>query len=90
MSLRRERQIHVFTARMPVDEYEALRSYAFFAGRSVNEVVVAAIRDFLTTHATDDLLDAMVEEKRTTFRRTLERLGDSDRQQAGAGEEVAQ
>ena len=65
---------------MPVDEYDALRSYAFFAERSVNEVVVAAIREYLAGHATDEQLDAMVGQMRNKLGRTLHRLerGEAD------------
>ena len=70
----RARTLHVFTARMPVDEYEALRSYAFFAGQSANEVVVSAIREYLKRHATDEQLNALVARTRTQLRRTMDRL----------------
>lgn len=82
MPSRGERALHVFTARMAVDEYEALRSYAFFAGQSVNEVVVSAIREYLRSHATDEQLDALVARTRTQLSRTLDRLEGTEARSA--------
>lgn len=69
-------EVHVFTARMPEDEYEGLRAFAFLSQRSVNEVVLTAIRSYLREQAPDDRLDAMVEEMKARFRATLDDLGD--------------
>jgi hypothetical protein len=70
------RDIHVFTARMPVDEYEGLKAFAFLSQVSINEVVLTAIRSYLREQAPDDRLDAMVEEMKARLRRTTERRDD--------------
>ena len=56
--------LHVFTARMPVSEYEGLRAFAFFTQTSINEVVLAAIRSHLQEQITEDRLNALVERMR--------------------------
>lgn len=66
--------VHVFTTRMPKDEYEVLRAYAFFINSPINDVVLRALRRYLAEHANDPELDAMIEQQRTQFRQTVERL----------------
>jgi len=68
--------IHVFTARMPVDEYDALRAYAHFTRRPINDVVLAAIRAYLGEKGRAEELDAAVERMKEQFRATLDNLGD--------------
>ena len=71
-----EPRIHVFTTRMPADEYEVLKSYAFFVGSSINDVLLRAVRTYLRARAADAQLDAMVEEARRRFQETVERMPD--------------
>lgn len=73
-----KRDLHTFTARLAVEEYEALRSYAFFANTSINAVVVRAIRELLMREGTEKRVDRMVGEARAKFRRTVEGLGGLD------------
>lgn len=68
--------LHVFTTRMVVDEYKGLKAFAFLSQRSINEVIVTAIRSYLREHAPDDQLDAMIEEMKRRFRTTLDDIGD--------------
>lgn len=70
-------KLHVFTARMPVEEYEALRQASALLGTSVNATVRQAVHVYLKEQVGDEKFDALVEEARERFRRTLERLGDS-------------
>jgi NRPS condensation-like uncharacterized protein len=39
--------VHVFTARIPLEDYERLRLYAFTARLSINDVVLTAVRTLL-------------------------------------------
>lgn len=61
---------------MPADEYEVLKSYAFFVGSSINDVLLRAVRTYLRARAADAQLDAMVEEARRRFQETVERMPD--------------
>lgn len=66
--------LHVFTARMPIEEYEALRSYAFFANVSINEVVVRAIRELLRRDGREEAVNTLVEQARSKLRATLDEM----------------
>jgi len=66
--------IHVFTARMPMREYEALKSYSFYARRSINDIVLEALRDWLREHATEEHLEQLLTDARERFRATVEEL----------------
>jgi len=57
-------RIHVFTTRMPADEYETLKAYAFFANTSVNDLVLRTVRSFLREATTDPRFKAMVQARR--------------------------
>lgn len=74
MSAADDARIHVFTTRMPADEYEVLRSLAFYRNSSINDVVLKALRLYLAEHAADTELEGMVEEARRRFRSTVERM----------------
>ena len=76
MTRRKSSGVHVFTARMDKDEYEAVQAFAFFNQVSVNEFVLRAIRKYLTRHTTDTELDLMIEQRREAIRTTRERLGE--------------
>jgi NRPS condensation-like uncharacterized protein len=69
-------KVHVFTARMPVHEYEALRAYAHFTRQPINNIVLTAVRSHLREQMAEDRLNTMVEQMRATLRETFEGLGD--------------
>ncbi|HEX2040727.1 MAG TPA: hypothetical protein VHF47_13465 [Acidimicrobiales bacterium] len=68
--------IHVFTARMPVGEYEALKAFAYFTRRPINDVVLTAVRSYLRQQVAEDHLNEMVEQLRATLHETFEALGE--------------
>ncbi len=68
--------LHVFTARLAVEEYEALRSYAFLSNVSINEVVVRAIRELLRREGKEEAVNTLVEQARSKLRATVDNLGD--------------
>jgi hypothetical protein len=70
-------KLHVFTARLPMEEYETLRQVSALLGLSVNETVRRAVLAFLKDEVGDEKFDMLVEQARDRFRRTLERLGDA-------------
>jgi hypothetical protein len=67
--------MHTTTVRFPEDDYEALKTYAFIANTSVNEVLHRVVRSFLREHATAEALDAMIKRQRAQFRRTVDGMG---------------
>lgn len=74
MPTRADTRMHVFTARMPVEEYEALRAYASLAQSSVNDVMQRAVRAYLRAHSGDEEIEVMVARTRRRLRATVERL----------------
>lgn len=68
--------VHVFTARMPMREYEALKAYSFYARRSINDIVLEALRTWLREHATAEHLEQLLAEARDRVRATVEELGE--------------
>lgn len=66
-------EVRAFTARLPAEEYEALKALAFFRGTTMSLLLVQAVRALLAEAAGDDV-DAMVDRTRVRFRETLDRL----------------
>lgn len=62
--------------RMPDDEHEALRTYAFVTDRTVNDVVRHAVREFITGEGRREEIDAIVQRIRKARRGALDKLRD--------------
>jgi hypothetical protein len=56
------------TMRLPLDEYEALRAYAFVSKQSVNDVVRRAIRQLLATEGASGETYAMFDAAKGQYR----------------------
>lgn len=67
---------HLFSARLPHDEYEALKAYAFFSRRSMNDVVIRAIRAYLTEASREQEIDTMVDAARRRLRQQAKRWNE--------------
>lgn len=63
------------TVRLPEDEHNALRLYAFLTKTSLNETVLTAVREFLATKS-DELTDMAIDRFRTDYRVALDKLAD--------------
>jgi hypothetical protein len=63
------------TLRIPEDEHNTLRLYAFLSGTSLNEAVVAAVREFLRSRE-NELFEKGIERLRTQYRVALDKLAD--------------
>jgi hypothetical protein len=63
------------TLRLSDDEAEALRLRAELEGRSMQEVVRQAVREYVESHSRSDLLDRVLDEELPRFAEALERLG---------------
>lgn len=63
------------TVRLSPDEQEALAAYADRSGVSQNEVMRAALRDFVQRQSHDELLEQVMDAELPRFAEALERLG---------------
>jgi hypothetical protein len=73
----KERELQAFTLRMPADEYEALRTYVFATGaKSINDVIVRAVREYLTGPGRREEVDALFKATQRKFRVALDKLAD--------------
>ena len=63
------------TLRLTDEETEALRRRAEREQRSMQEVVRQAVRDYIETRSTRELLDEVLDEQLPRYAEALERLG---------------
>lgn len=63
------------TLRLADDEADALRAQAAREGRSMQEVVRTAVRQYIETTSTRELLDRVLDEELPRYTEALERLG---------------
>lgn len=64
------------TLRLPDEEHEALRIYAFLTKTSVNETVTRAVRQFLATNGRNEEFEAALDRFRREYRIALDKLAD--------------
>lgn len=69
-------ETQVVTVRMPREEHEALKIYAFHSGSSINEVVLRAVRNYLATEGRSDQFDKLLKKARVQYRVALDKLKD--------------
>lgn len=63
-----------FPLRLPVDDYNALKAYAHFCNRSMNEVIAQAVHEFLAGEARQEQMEAMVTKAQSDYRDTFDKL----------------
>jgi predicted transcriptional regulator len=63
------------TVRLSQEEQEALATYADRSGVSQNEVMRAALRDFVQRQSHSELLEQVMDSELPPFAEALERLG---------------
>lgn len=63
------------TVRLSPEEQEALATYADRSGLSQNEVMRAALRDFVQRQSHAELLEQVMDSELPPFAEALERLG---------------
>ena len=61
--------------RLSGTEYDALKAYAVFTGQSMNEVLRAALKDYLVAHA-DEQFEAILGKARSDYRAALDKLAE--------------
>jgi plasmid stability protein len=64
-----------FALRLPAEEHEALRVMAAVTGKSMNELVVRAVREFMAGAGRRDEFEAAVSQVTTRYRTVLDKLG---------------
>lgn len=64
------------TVRLPEDEHEALRAYAFAVDGSMNDVVRRAVQEFLADPGRAEQVDALLDQARGRYRVALDELAD--------------
>ena len=63
------------TLRLTAEEVNALRRRARFEGRSMQELVRQAVREYVENHSRAGLLEAALDEEVPRFAEALDRLG---------------
>jgi hypothetical protein len=66
--------IKEFTVRMSADDHRALRVFASLTERSMNDIVVSAVREYLTGAGRQEALDAAVLRVQSDYREALDKL----------------
>jgi predicted transcriptional regulator len=64
------------TLRLSDEQTEALRKRAEVEGRSMQQVVLAAVDDYLARHSADEDVRRLGAESRQRWRTVLDRLGE--------------
>lgn len=64
------------TLRLTDDQTEALRQRAEFEGRSMQQIVLAAVDEYLARHAAEEEVLRLGAKSRERWRNVLDRLGE--------------
>ena len=64
------------TIRLPRDEYEAVRTYAFVTKKTINEVVRMAVLDYLAGSGRQKQMDAIIARIQKSRRVALDKLAE--------------
>ena len=67
---------NVLTVRLPAELHDELRTYKFFTGRSINDVAVELIRDFLNGQGREEIARGMTARTREMYGVALDKLAD--------------
>lgn len=69
-------EVQVVTLRIPHDEHDAIKAVAALAGRSVNQVLRDAVREYLTGPKRTEEFEQLVGAAQDQFRVALDKLKD--------------
>ena len=69
-----ERNVKQLPLRLPEDDYQALKAYAFFTGKSMNGLVTQAVQEYLAGPGRREQFEAMMKKARADYRVTLDKL----------------
>jgi hypothetical protein len=71
-----ETEVKGFLVRMPIQEHQSLRIMSATTGHSMNDLVVRAVRDFLTGVGRDEEFEAASAKVGARYRTVLDKLGN--------------
>jgi hypothetical protein len=66
----------VLTVRLPADLHEQLRAYKYFTGRSINDLAVDLIRDYLAGPGRSEINRGMTERTKAMYGDALTKLAE--------------
>jgi hypothetical protein len=69
-------RIKQLPVRMPEDLYNALKGAAFYTDRSMNEIMVTALTEYLRASLRSDAVGAIVQRAQEDYRVVLDKLAD--------------
>jgi predicted HicB family RNase H-like nuclease len=69
-------EINAMSVRMPQEVHEGLRTFSQLCGKSMNDIAVQALREYLTVHGRDVEVDRLMHEALDRHRVTLDKLAD--------------
>ncbi|MEX2586989.1 MAG: Arc family DNA-binding protein [Actinomycetota bacterium] len=69
-------ETQAFRLRMPQDLYDAVKGAAFYTDRSMNGLIVAAIREYLAEQVRSKHFEAMLDQGETRYRAVLDKLAE--------------
>lgn len=72
----KQKNAQVVTVRLPIDEYEMLRTFAFVTKAKINEVVRKAVLSFLAQEGRQEEIDAIIDRVRQSRRQALDKLAE--------------
>ena len=64
------------TLRMPREVHEAVKTLSSATGTSINDITLAALRDYLSTEGHRKAVDTYFKEARQVYRVALDKLAD--------------
>lgn len=67
-------EVQALTLRVPKDVHEGLKVLAFASGKSINDVVLAAIGEYLAGQGHQEAVDVFVRQAREKYRVALDKL----------------
>lgn len=68
----------VVMVRMSPEEHDALKTFSFHSGISINEVMLRAMRQYLATQGTSQEFDELLKKSRGRYRSALEKMKEED------------
>jgi NRPS condensation-like uncharacterized protein len=66
----------MLTVRVPKDVHDALRTLSFATGKSINDIVLAAIGDYLASQGHRDAVEGFLRRAKDQYRVALDKLAD--------------
>jgi predicted HicB family RNase H-like nuclease len=69
-------EINAMSVRMPQEVHEGLRTFSQLCGKSMNDIAVQALREYLTVHGRDVEVDRLMHEALDRHRVALDKLAD--------------